>query len=91
MQRIVLQAQLEGVAMNEMMLDLYDPQLAAQHSPERPDPNCTHPGVERAWREKRIRDAAYFRSLCRAAGPGQELEDWLAAEQEIDGLRAYRS
>ena len=76
--------------MTEMTLILYDSQMAAQHSPGRPDPSCTHPDVERAWREKQIRDAAYFRSLCRPPGCGKELEDWLAAEQEIDGLRANR-
>jgi hypothetical protein len=63
---------------------LLDPQAASRYSPEQPDASCTHPGVERAWREKRIRDAAYFRSLRRPPGAGSELEDWLAAEQEID-------
>lgn len=76
--------------MTGMTIELYDAQLAAQHSPERPDPNCTHPAAERAWREKQIRDAAYFRSLRRPPGCGKELEDWLAAEQEIDGLRMNR-
>jgi len=70
--------------MTEATIQLFDAQLAAQHSPERPDGNCTHPGVEIAWREKRIRDTAYFRSLRRPPCPGKELEDWLAAEQEID-------
>jgi Protein of unknown function (DUF2934) len=76
--------------MRELIIELFDPQLAAQHSPELPDANCTHPGVERAWREKCIRDAAYFRSLRRAPCVGKELEDWLAAEREIDGPRAER-
>jgi len=77
--------------MTTMTIDLYDSQLAAQHSPDRPDPNCTHPDVERAWRESRIRKAAYFRSLCRPPGCGKELEDWLAAEREFDALRTNRA
>lgn len=40
--------------------------------------------VDVAWREQIIRQAAYFRSLNRTACPGKDLEDWLAAEQEID-------
>jgi nicotinamidase-related amidase len=35
-----------------------------------------------------IRRAAYLRSLNRGSRPGNELEDWLAAEQEIDELIA---
>jgi hypothetical protein len=33
-----------------------------------------------------IRDAAYFRAEARGFAPGQEIEDWIAAEQDIDGL-----
>jgi DUF2934 family protein len=40
------------------------------------------------WREPMIRSAAYLRSLNREFQPGKELEDWLAAEQEIDHLIA---
>ena len=76
--------------MTETTIYLFDPQLAARHSPHLPDASCTHPDVERAWREKQIRDAAYFRSLRRAECPGNELEDWLAAEQEIDDACAKR-
>ncbi len=35
-----------------------------------------------------IRRAAYLRSLNRGFQPGQELQDWLAAEQEIEELIA---
>jgi hypothetical protein len=42
----------------------------------------------RGWREPMIRRAAYFRSLNCQFQPGKELEDWLAAEQEIDHLIA---
>jgi len=76
--------------MNTTIIPLFDAQLAARHSPDRPDPSCTHPGVERAWREKQIRDAAYFRSLRRPPCPGKEMEDWLAAEREIDNVCAKR-
>ena len=76
--------------MSGLTIELFDPQLAARHSPELPDANCTHPGVERAWREKRIWDAADFRSLRRAPCADKELEDWLAAERETDGSRAER-
>lgn len=31
-----------------------------------------------------IRDAAYERSARRGFAPGHELEDWLAAEQQVD-------
>jgi hypothetical protein len=40
------------------------------------------------WREPMIRRAAYLRSLDRGFQPGKELEDWLAAEAEIDHLMA---
>ncbi len=51
-----------------------------------PDPNTTHPAVAAAWRDKLIREAAYFRSQKRPAREGGELEDWVAAEKEIDAL-----
>lgn len=76
--------------MANMTIHLFDAQLAAKHAPDQPDGNCTHPDVEHAWREKRIRDAAYFRSLRRAPCPGKEMEDWLAAEREIDDICAPR-
>ena len=76
--------------MTEMTIQLSDPDLAARRSPDLPDPYCTHPDAEHAWREKCIRDAAYFRSLRRVPGVGNELEDWLAAEREIDDVRASR-
>ena len=49
-----------------------------------PDPSCTSPLVEPHWRERMIREAAYFRSQHRKTGPGKELEDWLAAERQVD-------
>jgi len=38
------------------------------------------------WREPMIRRAAYLRALKRGFQPGREIEDWLAAEAEIDHL-----
>ena len=46
-----------------------------------------HP-VTQGWREPMIRRAAYFRALNRGFQPGRELEDWLAAEREVDDLAA---
>ena len=40
-----------------------------------------------AVREAMIREAAYFRAERRAFAPGGELEDWFAAERQIDGAR----
>jgi hypothetical protein len=37
-------------------------------------------------RRQLIAEAAYFRAERRGFQPGQELEDWLAAEIEIDAL-----
>ena len=38
-----------------------------------------------AAREAMIREAAYFRAECREFALGGELEDWFAAERQIDG------
>jgi len=38
-----------------------------------------------ADRERRIRDSAYQRAQRRGFVPGFEVEDWLAAEEEVDG------
>lgn len=39
---------------------------------------------ERATREQMIATAAYFRAEARGFVPGREMEDWLAAERELD-------
>ncbi|MEY6431981.1 DUF2934 domain-containing protein [Thioalkalicoccus limnaeus] len=51
----------------------------------------------RAWaklgpegREGLIRQTAYFRAQRRGFAPGSELEDWLAAEKEVDGAASVR-
>ena len=46
-----------------------------------------HPATQ-GWREPMIRRAAYLRSLNRGFQPGNEIEDWLIAEREVDGLIA---
>lgn len=45
---------------------------------------------ESGTREKLVREAAYFRAERRGFTPGQELEDWFAAEREVDQLLISR-
>ena len=40
--------------------------------------------IDSDQREDMIRKAAYFRAASRGFCPGQEVEDWLAAEREVD-------
>jgi hypothetical protein len=50
---------------------------------------CPVPRDEDAERRAMIAEAAYFRAERHGFTPGHELEDWLAAEQEVDArLRA---
>jgi hypothetical protein len=49
-----------------------------------PDSATTHPDVEAQWRTRMVRECAYFRSLRHASHTGSQLEDWLAAEHEVD-------
>ena len=46
--------------------------------------------ADRGEREAMIREAAYFRAQRRGFAAGCELEDWLAAELEIDRWLATR-
>ena len=39
-------------------------------------------------RRRRVAEAAYFRAERRGFAPGCELDDWLAAEQELDATGA---
>lgn len=41
-----------------------------------------------AARQAQIRENAYFRAELRRFEPGRELDDWLAAEREIDSQMA---
>lgn len=57
-----------------------------QRTPERP-PQRTGGGLaanEERWRL--IAEAAYYRAQARGFVPGQEIEDWLQAEAEIDRM-----
>ena len=44
--------------------------------------------IEPQAREAMIAEAAYHRSAHRGFEPGHEVDDWLAAESEIDGALA---
>jgi hypothetical protein len=44
--------------------------------------------VEPEARDAMIAEAAYFRSAHRGFEPGQEVDDWLASESEIDAALA---
>jgi hypothetical protein len=37
-------------------------------------------------REEQIAEAAYFRAMERHFAPGQELDDWLAAEADVQRM-----
>lgn len=50
----------------------------------RPDSAATGSFMEPGRRKAMICEAAYFLSERRAFCPGRELDDWLAAESEID-------
>jgi hypothetical protein len=65
-----------------------------------PSRNIAHPPVAvssrggllipASLRHDMIRDAAYFRAQARGFVPGNEIEDWLAAEQDVEELIARR-
>jgi len=48
------------------------------------------PAADPGLREMMIREAAYYRAERRGFLAGHELEDWLAAEQEVDHWFATR-
>jgi hypothetical protein len=77
--------------MNTRILDMTIPQLPGVCAAAMADSRTTNPLVEQAWRDKLVREAAYFRSQHRRPCHGKELEDWLAAEREVDeSLRRSR-
>jgi hypothetical protein len=47
-------------------------------------PPATEPGERE--RQSMIAEAAYYHAEKRGFAPGWEIEDWLAAEKEIDAL-----
>jgi hypothetical protein len=48
------------------------------------------PLIPASLRLDMIRDAAYFRAQARGFAPAGEVDDWLAAEQEVDELIVRR-
>ena len=48
------------------------------------------PLIPASLRDDMIRDAAYFRAQARGFAPGREIEDWLAAEQDVEDLIVRR-
>ena len=59
------------------------------HKTETSKTETDHPGpllLDPDTRLSRIAEAAYYRAELRGFATGYELEDWLAAEAEIDGL-----
>ena len=58
---------------------------ATRTHPTDPSPfSRPQPAEDPALRHERIERAAYLRAVRRGLEPGHELEDWLAAEREID-------
>jgi hypothetical protein len=51
-------------------------------APRKPATRATDPSADE--RRRRVALAAYYRAERRGFAPGHELEDWLAAEAEID-------
>ena len=70
--------------MSTRILDMTIPEVTGTCRAAMADPRTTNPLVEQAWRDKLVREGAYFRSQHRRPCPGKELEDWLAAEWEVD-------
>ncbi|MCC7461782.1 MAG: DUF2934 domain-containing protein [Gammaproteobacteria bacterium] len=62
-------------------------QIAGRRT-RRPAPAARHEtrAADAGERESMIAEAAYFRAEARAFEAGHELEDWLAAEREVDLL-----
>jgi hypothetical protein len=68
-----------GIATDPVVID-------KPHSPGKPNSHslCGGTILEPGLREKLVREAAYFRAERRGFSPGSELEDWTAAEREVD-------
>jgi len=61
---------------------------SARKRAPRTDARLTSINLAGEDRQRLIREAAYFRAEQRGFAPGRELEDWLAAELEIDAMFA---
>lgn len=57
---------------------------AAEHEPEVVSVHLRESRMDHASREQLIAEAAYHRAEARGFVPGQALDDWLAAEAEVD-------
>ncbi|HTV98111.1 MAG TPA: DUF2934 domain-containing protein [Steroidobacteraceae bacterium] len=57
---------------------------ARKKSPPSSSPSAVAASLQHEDRHASIARAAYFRSQLRGFAPGYELEDWLAAEAEVD-------
>jgi hypothetical protein len=64
-----------------------------EKAPEHGEPSLPNTGasvrvglIPASLRHDMISEAAYFRAEARGLAPGRELEDWLAAELEIDDV-----
>jgi hypothetical protein len=66
------------------MTAVSNPPVLRGRGPQREPPKP----LETVSRETMIREAAYFRAERRGFAQGAELDDWLAAEAEIDRARA---
>jgi hypothetical protein len=71
--------------------------IPAATGADTPAPEVTDATLERreipsfsGSREARIAEAAYWRAERRGFQAGHELDDWLAAERQIDGEAAHR-
>jgi hypothetical protein len=79
-------ANAEGNADNELLGDSLQPGSPGGTPSEDPSPFSRSQSTSDARsRYERIAQAAYRRAEQRGFAPGQELEDWLSAEREIDG------
>lgn len=68
---------------------------AAANGLSAPDPDAGHAtsdcegtGSDQSLEQRchMIAEAAYYKALGRDLAPGQELDDWLAAEKEVDAV-----
>jgi hypothetical protein len=65
------------------------PTRAPRQPRPRPDVSLKALHLEGEDRRRLIAEAAYYRAERRGFTPGSELEDWLAAEIEIDALLGH--
>lgn len=64
--------------------DILEPEGSRNRGPCGESAGISSKGVSNEERYQLIAEAAYYRSEKRSFAPGYELEDWLAAEAEIE-------